>query len=76
MNTIRVLTFMPFLLLGACSACNFSPDMEACNKPANMTNAQWHAKMKKDGYTFWERNANIPFSIIPLAIDGLKQYND
>ena len=42
-------------------------------KPAGYTNQQWHAKLKADGVGFWDRNTGLPFSEIPMLIEGLSQ---
>jgi hypothetical protein len=45
-------------------------------RPANMSRKEYNTKLKVEKcYGFWMRNDDLPFSIIPFLIDGMRQFD-
>jgi hypothetical protein len=65
------------MLLSGCRACDVSGEGPTCHgRPAPYkTDKEWHATLKAQGWGFWDRNQDKPFSIIPVVIEGLSQIN-
>jgi len=62
---------MKALLVGCVLMTGCASNLVIEEKPINQTTKQFHAHLKDEGYSFWQRNSNLPFSDIPLFFETL-----